>query len=78
MQHIERSELELQREHADLTHDIGSSLESTDESVHDSDSEYDVDEILAQRVYDEAENDNDPIVQFLVKYTDYPLHRYTS
>ena len=77
MENEASSALERQREEADFTHDIGSSLDSTDESIHSSDSEYDADEILAQRVYDE-EDDSDPIVQYLVKYTGYPLHRYAS
>ena len=62
---------EKARQRAAYATDI-SSLESTDESLHNSDSEYDADDILAQRVYDD---DDEPVVQYLVKYTDYPLHR---
>lgn len=52
-----------------------STLDSTDESLHNSDSEYDADDILAQRVHD---GDNEGVVQYLVKYTDYPMHRLVA
>ncbi|KAF1979178.1 hypothetical protein BU23DRAFT_595140 [Bimuria novae-zelandiae CBS 107.79] len=64
------SQLEAQREAAAYTSEVGSSLESSESSIHDSSSELDVDEILARRVNEETQN-----VQYLLKYADYPLHK---
>ena len=69
---MKMSELEAEREADAFTSDVGSSLDDTEDSSHDSDYEYGCDDIIAQRTHEEKDQD---VVQYLVKFTDYPLHR---
>ncbi|KAK7185445.1 hypothetical protein PSPO01_08561 [Paraphaeosphaeria sporulosa] len=68
---MKKSALEVSRESAAFTSDIGSSLDDSEASSHDADSVFDVDDIIAQRTHE----GNQDVVQYLTKFTDYPLHR---
>ena len=69
---MKKSKREEELEARAYTSDIGDSLDSTDESVHSEDHDFDADEVLAQRVDEDVDP---PEVKYLVKYTDYPMHR---
>jgi len=68
---MEQSDLEAKREAAAYTSDVGSSLDDSEHSEEDG-SEADADDILAQRIHEE--DDGVDILQYLVKFTDYPMH----
>lgn len=69
---MEKPNLEAEREAAAYTSDVGTSLDDTEISSHESGSEFDADDIMARRI---GEEDGMEVVQYLVKFTDYPLHR---
>lgn len=70
-----KSKLEAQREAAAFTSDVGSSLDDSDDSVHGSDESYLCDGIIAERMHEDEDED---VPQYLLKFTDYPLHRQVS
>jgi chromo domain-containing protein 1 len=70
---MQRSDLEAKREAAAYTSDVGTSLDDSEASCHESSSEYDADDIFAQCIH--AEEDGGEVLLYLVKFTDYPIHR---
>ncbi|KAJ4348735.1 uncharacterized protein N0V89_010113 [Didymosphaeria variabile] len=68
---MKQSDLEAKRQAAAYTSDVGSSLEDSEESEHDPDHEFDVDDIIAGRMH---EDDGRDVLQYLVKFTDYPIY----
>lgn len=69
---MKQSDLEAKREAAAYTSDVGTSLEDSESSGYETGHEFDADDVLAQRIHEDE--DGTDILQYLVKYTDYPLH----
>ncbi|KAF2710940.1 hypothetical protein K504DRAFT_465972 [Pleomassaria siparia CBS 279.74] len=60
----------------DVEYDTDSiSITSTQESVHSDSHEYEVEEIICE--YTSQDNDEIPITKYLVRWTDYPMHKCT-
>jgi chromo domain-containing protein 1 len=69
---MQKSDLEAKREAAAYTSDVGTSLDDSEDSHHESSSDYDADDIIAQRLHEEEDSE---VLMYLVKFTDYPIHR---